>query len=69
MTANDAASGLLTLTYLAIVTIALIPGLSRRLANILYANSVAVETFWRWQAGAFAAYAAAFRKALKEAAE
>jgi hypothetical protein len=63
----DLLSGFSTLLLIAVFVTLAIPGFSRGLANLLYANSVAVGVLWRKQAEAWTAYAREFRQARREA--
>lgn len=69
MSNSDLITGLSTLLMLAVIVVAAIPQLSRQLANCLYAHSESMGVFWAWQAAAFKAYAAEYRKAIREARE
>jgi hypothetical protein len=63
---RDLFTGSATLLLMAVSIVAAIPDLSLWMARTLYAHSVAVRCFWRFQARAFAEYVLAYRSAAAE---
>ena len=67
MNYRDLFTGSGTLLLLAVSIMAIVPDLSLWMAQVLYAHQLAMRSFWRWQARAFAEYARTYRKAAAEA--
>ena len=67
MNYRDLFTGCATLLLLAILIVGTIPDLSLWAAQTLYAHQLAMRSFWRGQARAFAEYARVYRNAAAEA--
>jgi low temperature requirement protein LtrA len=65
----DMLTGLLTLILMAVALTGLIPDLGLRMAQNLYGHQMAMRSFYRWQARAFAEYWRVYRRTKQEARE